>query len=235
MLIVIMEQTQEKTLQRESISVEIEQSPTPFAELDETVKLALACASEKKAFDLVGLDLREIASFTEFFIIASGSNQRQVQAIADEIEVRHPSDKKRSDDEIAKRAIVILDWDTVVPTGAVQVIVRGGWVTLTGKVDWQYQKKAAEECVRKLSGLQGVINNIEIRPHVKAQDVQQKIEDALKRHAEVEAKGIRVIVRDNDKVLLEGTVGNWDERYAVENAAWSAPGVKSVEDRLAIA
>ena len=87
----------------------------------------------------------------------------------------------------------------------------------------------------KASGIQGVLNNIEIRPHVKAQDVKQKIESALKRHAEVEAKGIRVIVRDNDKVLLEGTVGNWDERYAVENAAWSAPGVKSVEDRLAIA
>jgi len=82
----MMEQIQEKTLQRESISVEVEQSSTPFAELDETVKLALHSASEKKAFDLVGLDLREVASFTEFFIIASGSNQRQVQAIADEIE-----------------------------------------------------------------------------------------------------------------------------------------------------
>ncbi len=82
----MMEQIQEKTLQRESVLVEIEQSPTPFAELDETVKLALHSASEKKAFDLVGLDLREIASFTEFFIIASGANQRQVQAIADEIE-----------------------------------------------------------------------------------------------------------------------------------------------------
>jgi ribosome-associated protein len=82
----MMEQTQEKTLQRESVSVEIEQSSTPFAELDENVKLALHSASEKKAFDLVGLDLREVASFTEFFIIASGTNQRQVQAIADEIE-----------------------------------------------------------------------------------------------------------------------------------------------------
>jgi len=82
----MMEQTQEKTLQRESVLVEIEQSSIPFAELDESVKLALHSASEKKAFDLVGLDLREVASFTEFFIIASGSNQRQVQAIADEIE-----------------------------------------------------------------------------------------------------------------------------------------------------
>ena len=82
----MMEQIQEKTLQRESISIEIEQSSTPFAELDENVKLALHSASEKKAFNLVALDLREVASFTEFFIIASGANQRQVQAIADEIE-----------------------------------------------------------------------------------------------------------------------------------------------------
>ena len=81
-----MEQIQEKTLQRESISIEIEQSSTPFAELDENVRLALHSASEKKAFNLVALDLREVASFTEFFIIASGANQRQVQAIADEIE-----------------------------------------------------------------------------------------------------------------------------------------------------
>jgi ribosome-associated protein len=90
----MMEQIQEKTLQRESVSIEIEQTSTPFAELDEEVKLALICASEKKAFGLVALDLREIASFTEFFIIASGSNQRQVQAIADEIQEQLKSQLK---------------------------------------------------------------------------------------------------------------------------------------------
>ena len=81
-----MEELQEKTLQRESVSIEIEQTSTPFAELDEEVKLALVCASEKKAFNLRALDLREVVTFTEFFIIASGANQRQVQAIADEID-----------------------------------------------------------------------------------------------------------------------------------------------------
>src|SRR6188472_3063468 len=81
----MMEELQEKTLHRETVSIQIEQNHTPFAELDEEVKLALTCASEKKAFDLVALDLREIASFTEYFIIVSGANQRQVQAIADEI------------------------------------------------------------------------------------------------------------------------------------------------------
>ena len=82
----MMEELQEKTLQRESVSIEITQNLTPFSELDEEVKLALHCASEKKAFDLIALDLREIASFTEFFIVASGANQRQAQAIADEIQ-----------------------------------------------------------------------------------------------------------------------------------------------------
>ena len=81
-----MEETQEKTLQRESVLIEIEQISTPFSEIDDEIKLALTCASEKQAFGLVALDLREIASFTEFFIIASGANQRQVQAICDEIQ-----------------------------------------------------------------------------------------------------------------------------------------------------
>jgi hyperosmotically inducible protein len=82
--------------------------------------------------------------------------------------------------------------------------------------------------------VRGVSNSIAIKPHVKAADVKKKIEEALRRHAEVEASAIRVTVHDNDKVTLEGTVNHWDERYAAENAAWSAPGVKSVDDRLAI-
>lgn len=86
MSIEIMEELQEKTLKRESVLIEIEQNSTPFAELDENVQLALRCASDKKAVNLTALDLREIASFAEFFIIASGLNQRQVQAISDEIE-----------------------------------------------------------------------------------------------------------------------------------------------------
>ena len=157
-----------------------------------------------------------------------------VRAIADEIEVRYPSDKKTSDDEIAKRALDILGWDTLVPSASIQVMVRDGWVTLTGSVDWYYQNKNAEDDVRKLSGVRGVINNIEIKPRVQAEDVKRKIEGALKRHAEIEANAIRITVPDGNKVLLEGKVDNWDERFAVENAAWSAPGVKTVEDRLAV-
>ena len=157
-----------------------------------------------------------------------------VHGIADEIEVRPASEAKTSDDEIASRAINVLSWDSVVPSNAIQVTVRDGLVTLTGKVDWYYQKSSAERDVRKLSGVRSVVNNIEIEPHAKAENVKRKIEDALKRHAEVEAKDIRVTVRDDSEVLLEGKVQSWDEKVAVENAAWSAPGVKNVRDQLTI-
>jgi hyperosmotically inducible protein len=157
-----------------------------------------------------------------------------VHGIADEIEVRYSSDAETSDDEIARRAINVLSWDSVVPSNAIQVTVRDGLVTLTGKVNWYYQKSSAERDVRKLAGVRAVVNNIEIEPHAKANDVKRKVEAALKRHAEIEAKDIIVTVRDDDEVLLEGKVRNWEERFAVENAAWSAPGVKNVSDRLTI-
>lgn len=177
-----------------------------------------------------------VSSYAEkLAALAAARRIRGVRAIADEIQVRYPFDKKTSDDEIAKRTVDILGWDTRVPSGSIQVTVRDGWVTLTGKVNWYYQKNAAEKDVRKLSGVHGIINNIDIRPHAKAEDIKQKIEAALKRHAEVEANAIRIVVRNNDTVVLEGKVDNWDERFAVRTAAWSAPGVKSVEDHLAIA
>jgi hyperosmotically inducible protein len=157
-----------------------------------------------------------------------------VHGIADEIEVRYSSDAETSDAEIARRAINVLSWDSVVPSNAIQVTVRDGLVTLTGKVNWYYQKSSAERDIRKLVGVRAVVNNIEIEPHAKANDVKRKVEAALKRHAEIEAKDIIVTVRDDDEVLLEGKVRNWEERFAVENAAWSAPGVKNVRDRLTI-
>ena len=157
-----------------------------------------------------------------------------VHGIADEIEVRPASEAKTSDDEIASRAINVLSWDSVVPDEGIQVTVRDGLVTLTGKVHWYYQKSSAERDVRNLPGVRSVVNNIEVEPHAKADNVKKKIEAALKRHAEIEAQDVRVTVRDDDEVLLEGKVRNWDEKFAVENAAWSAPGVKNVRDRLTI-
>ena len=156
-----------------------------------------------------------------------------VKAIAQEIEVRFSNQPKRSDDEIAQRALDILTWSVQVPADSIQVKVEKGWITLTGAVEWQYQKQAAESAVRHLSGILGVSNMVEIEPHVAAADVHRKIMDSLKRNAEVEADSIRVVV-DNGKVILEGKVKAWYERNLAKRAAWSAPGVKAVEDRLSI-
>ena len=167
--------------------------------------------------------------------VAATKRVKGVRAVADEIEVRYADEKKTADDEIAKRIVHILDWDVEVPKNTVQAVVRDGWVTLSGTVEWNFQRRAAEDDVRKLSGIRGISNEIVIEPRVHSEDVKKKIEAALKRHAEVEARRIGVIVEERGKVILEGKVDNWDERFAVENAAWSAPGVTSVVDRLKIA
>ena len=156
-----------------------------------------------------------------------------VKGIAQEIEVRPFGANMTADDEIAKRALNSLRWTTLVPQDAVQIKVQDGWVTLTGKVDWQYQRTAAENAVSGLAGVKGFRNNIEVRPNATTADVKKRIEDALKRNAEVEANAIRVEVRDG-KVTLEGKVNAWAERRAAERAAWSAPGVRSVEVLLTI-
>jgi len=177
-----------------------------------------------------------VSSYTEKLAAVKAARRvKGVRAIAEEIEVRFPNGKKTADDEIAKRTADILEWDALVPKGSIQITVHDGWVTLAGNVDWYFQKIAAEDDVRKLSGVRGVTNNIAIVPRVRGEDVKRKIEDALKRNAQIEAEAIQVTVRGGNKIILEGKVHNWDERYAIETAAWSAPGVKSVEDRLVMA
>ncbi len=161
-------------------------------------------------------------------------NVKGVRAVAEEIEVRPLHTQTWADDEIAKRAVDILDWDVTVPNEAVQVRVRDGWVSLSGEVEWNYQRMAAENAVRKISGVTGVSNLITIKQRVQATDIKDRIEKALKRNAQLEADAIRVQV-DGNTVTLEGRVRAWYERDVAETAAWAAPGVKSVEDRLAVA
>lgn len=157
-----------------------------------------------------------------------------VKAIAMKIDVRLPGSRKQNDDEIAQRALNIIAWNTLIPRDRVKVRVADGWVTLSGQLDWNYQRVAAENEVRKLGGVMGVLNDIELAPAIQASDVKHRIQEALKRHAEIEAKTIRVDVRDGGEVRIEGHVDNWSERQAVERAAWSAPGVRIVDDRLTI-
>lgn len=157
-----------------------------------------------------------------------------VKAIAQEIEVRLPWDKKVHDDEIAKRAIDILAWNTLVPENSIKVLVREGFVTLSGQVDWNYQREAAAREVQKLNGVRGLVNNITLMPNAQKVDIRQRVLDALKRHAEVEANRINVDVDSGGSVKLSGVVDDWEERQAVERAVWSAPGVRSVVDNLRI-
>jgi osmotically-inducible protein OsmY len=159
---------------------------------------------------------------------------RGVRAIAQDIHVRYPDEKKTADDEIAKRTLSIIKWDAMTPADAIKVVVQNGWITLSGEVDWQYQRKAAEDAVRKLSGVIGVFNNITLKRAVQVADIKRKIEQALARRAKVDADAIRIDVHDGNRVALEGTVESWDERDAVQDAAWSVPGVQSVDDRLTI-
>lgn len=156
-----------------------------------------------------------------------------VRAIAEEIEVRPLGSHMTADDEIAKRAVNSLTWNASVPSDKIQVKVEGGHITLSGKVNWFYQKSAAEKAVQTITGVKGVTNLVEIKPAVSPGDVRQRIENALKRDAELEAKRIQVQVADS-KVTLEGRVRNWAEREAAERAAWAAPGVAQVVDHIKI-
>ena len=156
-----------------------------------------------------------------------------VRAIAEEIEVRFPSDKKTSDDQIAKRALDVIAWDSTIPKDKIQIKVQNGFVTLSGEVDWFYQRDDAEAAVRKLTGVKGLSNEVKVKPQVRGTDIKQRIETALKRNAEVEADAIKVTVQEG-RVILDGKVKAWYERELAERTAWSAPGVISVEDRISI-
>jgi osmotically-inducible protein OsmY len=115
----------------------------------------------------------------------------------------------------------------------IKVVVKNGWVTLEGSVEWRYQKNAAETAVRRLKGVRGVINNIVLKPQVEPADIKRKIESAIKRLAEVDANRITVDANGSE-VILKGTVRSWAEREEAERAAWSAPGVTKVEDRIVV-
>lgn len=176
-----------------------------------------------------------VASYGEKWAAEQTVRQvRGVKGLAQELDVRLASDKKLADDEIAERAVRILAWDEAVPNDRISVKVEHGIVTLNGEVEWQFQRAEAEYDVRRLGGVRSVINNILVTPRVMPEDVRAKIRAALERNAELEAKNITITVADG-KVVLTGRVNAWTEREAAERAAWSAPGVREVEDYIELA
>jgi len=156
-----------------------------------------------------------------------------VHAVANDIEVRLPAIDQRPDPEIARDAVAALKSQLPISHEKMKVIVKDGWITLEGTAEWQYQKTTAESAVRKIKGVKGVVNVIQLRPAVQPTDIQRKIQEAFKRSAELDANRITVEAKGSE-VILKGNVRSWMEREEAERVAWSAPGVTHVEDRIVV-
>jgi osmotically-inducible protein OsmY len=157
-----------------------------------------------------------------------------VVGVANDIEVRLPNFDERPDPEIARDAVSALKTQLPLSSEHIKVVVKSGAITLEGEVEWQYQKQAAENAVRRIRGIKNVINNIQLKPSVKPAEVKTRIVDAIRRNAEVDANRIEVETHGGE-VILKGTVRSWIEREEAERVAWSAPGVTKVEDRIVVA
>jgi osmotically-inducible protein OsmY len=156
-----------------------------------------------------------------------------VHGVANELIVKLPSSMERDDTDIAKAAVRALEWRSDVPRDKVTAAVSKGWINLEGELEWQYQKDAAYKAVRHLPGVKGVSNLIRIKPKASAFEVKQKIQQAYKRSADIDAQHVQVEV-EGSHVTLRGTVSSWAEYEDAEWAAWSAPGVAEVTNRLKV-
>ena len=156
-----------------------------------------------------------------------------VHGVANDIQVKPSMAHHRSDTAIVESALSALASTVTVPADKIKVIVRDGWITLEGNVAHQYQKTAAESAVHTLRGIKGVTNSIFVSPTVSATDVRDKIYCAYQRHAAIDARKVKIEV-SGSSVTLSGEVHSWHEKDDAENAAWAAPGVKSVHNNLSV-
>jgi osmotically-inducible protein OsmY len=156
-----------------------------------------------------------------------------VVGLANDLEVRLPGSDKRPDPEIVRDAIAAIAGQLPAQAENIKVIAKDGWITLEGEVEWNYQRERAETTVRWLRGVKGVTNLIRLKPQVAATEIKHKIAEALRRSAEIDASRVTVET-DGHSIVLKGTVRSWAEREQAERAAWSAPGVTHVENRIVI-
>lgn len=158
-----------------------------------------------------------------------------VRAVANDLTVLIGTNAERPDPDLAAAVGHTLEWDAFVPVEQIEVTVSDGWVTLHGGVEWEYQRRAAERAVSRLTGVRGVSNGLSVRPAVRAdgQLLAQRIIDALARNRATAAE--RVTVRlHGDTVLLDGLVHSMPERAEVERVVWSAPGVRTVRNHIVV-
>jgi osmotically-inducible protein OsmY len=156
-----------------------------------------------------------------------------VVAVANDIEIRVPDVDERPDPEIARDAVARIKGELPYAWEKIRVIAKQGWLTLEGEVEWNYQRERAEEAVRRVRGMKGITNSIEVKPRATPMEIRRKIEEALRRAAELDANHITVEA-NGDQVILRGTVRSWAERQEAERAAWLAPGIAKVDNRISV-
>jgi osmotically-inducible protein OsmY len=190
----------------------------------------IAVSVKKGVVTLTGF----VKSYTDKYEAeAAAKRVSGVVAVANDIEVRMPSVDERPDPEVARDAVAAIKSQLPISSEKIKVIVKNGWITLEGQVEWQYQRSTAEHAVRRIKGVKGVSNMIQLKPQAQPSEIKHKIQEAFRRNAEVDSNRI-IVDADGGVVTLKGTVRSWVEREEAERAAWAAPGVVNVVDQIVV-